>query len=148
MNLTTRQAELKDSKAVVTLLSLAYQKEYADAKLCGYLAKPYTILLLEKDANLIGVIILQFLQPEAEILDVAILPEVRQQGLGAALLAAALALVKTRGCEQVHLEVRQSNVTAIRLYEKLGFLPVGRRKNYYPKTQDTREDSILMSLKL
>ena len=47
--------------------------------------------------------------------------------------------------ERITLEVRESNAPAIGLYQKLGFVEVGRRKNYYEKP---REDAILMDLNL
>jgi ribosomal-protein-alanine N-acetyltransferase len=50
-----------------------------------------------------------------------------------------------RGMEQIWLEVRTSNMTAIKIYEKLGFVAVGRRPMYY---RDTNEDAIVMSLNL
>ena len=50
--------------------------------------------------------------------------------------------------ESILLEVRPSNQRAITLYEHLGFLPIGRRKNYYPAANNTREDAIVMRLML
>ena len=50
-----------------------------------------------------------------------------------------------KGIQQVWLEVRLSNTPAKMLYEKLGFLEVGRRKKYY---SDTNEDAIIMALSL
>ena len=46
------------------------------------------------------------------------------------------------------LEVRVSNVSALRLYQRYGFVEIGRRKNYYPVDLTTREDAIVMQLSL
>jgi hypothetical protein len=46
-----------------------------------------------------------------------------------------------QGASSVYLEVRLSNITAIKLYEKLGFREIGRRSNYYP---DSKEDALVM----
>ena len=64
---------------------------------------------------------------EREILNVAVRPEQRGSGIGRRLVETGLA----RGSGTCFLEVRQSNQTALRLYESLGFLRVGIRENYY-----------------
>ena len=46
---------------------------------------------------------------------------------------------------KVYLEVRESNFSAIRLYNKAGFTEVGQRRGYYP-TEFGREDALLMCL--
>jgi RimJ/RimL family protein N-acetyltransferase len=46
-----------------------------------------------------------------------------------------------QGASSVYLEVRLSNISAIKLYEKLGFREIGRRSNYYP---DSKEDALVM----
>ena len=66
--------------------------------------------------------------------------------LGAdALLNELLRRAKGLGLATVTLEVRETNAPAIALYQKTGFVPVGRRKNYY--TSPT-EDAILMTVTL
>lgn len=64
---------------------------------------------------------------EAEILNIAVHPAARRRGVGKSLLSALLAALDG----EVFLEVRASNETAIRLYQSLGFLPVGTRTGYY-----------------
>lgn len=68
---------------------------------------------------------------EAEIFNLAVAPQYRRQGHGAALVTAALEGMRSRGIQNVFLEVRESNLGAIAFYEKLGFLKNGRRKEYY-----------------
>ncbi|WP_286236793.1 ribosomal protein S18-alanine N-acetyltransferase [Neptuniibacter halophilus] len=87
---------------------------------------------------------------EAELLQVAVLPESQGQGLGRNLLDASLGMLSNRQVERVLLEVRASNLPAIALYHRLGFAEDGRRKGYYPPagSQGTREDALLMSLSL
>ena len=50
-----------------------------------------------------------------------------------------------RDVSRVFLEVRESNATAIRFYERLGFQTVGARKEYYP---EPKEDALVMELKM
>ena len=72
-----------------------------------------------------------FILDEAYITNVAVFPEYRKMGVGTALLNKVFALKDELNLSFVSLEVRQSNLSAIRLYEKLGFKTEGTRKNFY-----------------
>ncbi|MFR6028887.1 MAG: GNAT family N-acetyltransferase, partial [Sutterella wadsworthensis] len=67
------------------------------------------------------------------------------RGLGRAMLDRMTDAMRTRKCTRCHLEVRESNERAIRLYETSGFVRVGLRKNYY-RTAEGREHAVLMTL--
>lgn len=67
------------------------------------------------------------------------------QGWGRDLLAAGIQLLP-RAVTTIYLEVRESNVAAIGLYESLGFIQVGDRPGYYPVSQGAREDALVYSL--
>lgn len=73
---------------------------------------------------------------EAEILTLAVVPTARRQGLGAALMAGALAGAAARGAAAMFLEVAAGNPAALALYGALGFTEVGRRRRYYPDRSD------------
>ena len=75
---------------------------------------------------------------EREILNLAVSPSARRKGVALRLLEHEL----DRGKGSWFLEVRESNRTAIALYESVGFRPVGRRKEYY---NDSHEAGIVMS---
>lgn len=68
---------------------------------------------------------------EAEILTLAVAPHARGQGLGRALLHAALQNSKAQGAHAMFLEVGADNPQALALYAGLGFAKVGMRKGYY-----------------
>lgn len=76
----------------------------------------------------------------AYISNLAVLPERRRQGIGAALLTAACAGAQARGCGSVTLEVRESNASARALYAAHGFFEAGRRRGLY---DDPPEDGIV-----
>lgn len=80
-----------------------------------------------------------------EILNIAVRPERRRSGLGRRLLGLVLAICGKLGVTEAHLEVREGNTAARRLYESFGFKPCGLRKGYYP---DNGEDAVLMRLGL
>lgn len=81
---------------------------------------------------------------EGYIYNVAVKKEYRRQGVGYYMLESMLEQAKGRGITSLTLEVRQSNEAAIRLYEKLGFLSSGLRKDFYIKP---KEDAVIMWLR-
>ena len=82
-------------------------------------------------------------QGEAYIQTIGVIPEVQGTGLGGRLLTALLEEAVRRGEEVVTLEVRADNPHAQAVYERYGFLPVGRRRHYY---QPSGVDAIVMQL--
>lgn len=78
---------------------------------------------------------------EMKINNIAVHPRVRGQGVGTRFLRFLLDHAAAQGCREVTLEVRPSNAAALALYRSAGFLPIGRRKQYYT---DTHEDAIVM----
>jgi ribosomal-protein-alanine N-acetyltransferase len=82
---------------------------------------------------------------EIQLVNIAVHPKARGRGLGNCLLTKMLEFAAPRGTQRIWLEVRLSNRTARRLYEKLGFIEVGRRRKYYT---DNNEDAVVMSLLL
>ena len=78
---------------------------------------------------------------EAQVTNIALTSAQRGRGLGKVLMTRLMCAVAARGAERMTLEVRPSNMPALRLYERLGFTAIGVRKKYY---QDNDEDAILM----
>ena len=68
----------------------------------------------------------------ARLYSLTVSPEHRGQGIAAALLSAGEEDATTHGCDRVRLEVRRSNATAIRLYERHGFRVMAQLPSYYP----------------
>ncbi|MFU0842274.1 MAG: [Ribosomal protein S18]-alanine N-acetyltransferase [Burkholderia sp.] len=81
---------------------------------------------------------------EAELLDIGVALPLQGRGLGRAMLNRAFEIVRAEGFPQFLLEVRESNVRALRLYETSGFKRVGLRKNYYAAAGG-RENAVLMT---
>lgn len=104
-------------------------------------------LLLEDGGNLVGFVVYSLVLDEACIHNIAVHPDRRRQGLGAALLGCALSAAQSAGASRCYLELRASNRPAHELYTRLGFQLDGRRRDYYPLDQG-REDALLMSRQL
>ena len=66
---------------------------------------------------------------EGQITNIAVHPKMRKKGIASKILKELI--VCAEGCEQMFLEVRESNIAAISLYEKHGFQKCGVRKNFY-----------------
>jgi len=78
---------------------------------------------------------------EAEIHRIAVKEEYRRSGVAGRLLKEMFEILENMGTMTVHLEVRQSNHDAIKLYEKFGFMIKGRRRGYY---EETGEDALIL----
>ena len=102
------------------------------------------IVAMEQD-EILGYAALSSILDEGNLDNIATAPEHRRRGVGEALLQEVIRRAKELGLAVLYLEVRASNTPAIALYQKHGFMEVGRRKNYYEKP---REDAILMTLVL
>jgi ribosomal-protein-alanine N-acetyltransferase len=100
----------------------------------------YKILGVRREGRLAGYIAFSLIADEMEILNLAVHPDFRRNGLGAALLARAFEICTKRGISKSFLDVKVSNGAAIDLYRKFGYEQVGVRKRYYP---DTKEDALL-----
>lgn len=91
----------------------------------------------------VGFVGVWMMPDEAHIVTIATRDSHRRQGIGERLLIAAIELAQERAQPLVTLEVRVSNEAAIRMYEKYGFIEVGRRKRYY---SDNQEDAYILTV--
>ena len=85
---------------------------------------------------------------EAHLLNISVAALHQHQGLGRMLLDQATGVARQHHMRTMLLEVRESNVHAAKVYRQYGFTEIGRRKNYYPAANQTREGAIVMSLPL
>ena len=100
------------------------------------------VLVSECEGEITGVIAFRAVAGEAEILNLAILPEWRRRGLGRELMYAAIAHSREMGAQRLFLEVRESNGGARTFYSRMQFTEYGRRTAYY---RDPAEDAIFLS---
>ena len=103
----------------------------------------HVFLVAERGDEVLGYVGLMHVLDEGYISNVAVSPDCRRQGIGAALIAELTRRAGRLELSFLTLEARASNAPAIRLYEKMGFRQVGRRKRYYQRPE---EDAVLMTL--
>ena len=97
------------------------------------------------DSPIIGFLIARCLPDEWEIENIVVDERHRHRGVGSSLVRELLIEARAAGAAWVILEVRESNLPALRLYENIGFKREGRRKNYY---HAPAEDAFLYRLRL
>ena len=107
----------------------------------------YPAWVLQVDGRLAGYCLMSIAAGEAHVLNVCTAPELQGRGLGRQLVHALLRIARARRVDRVFLEVRPSNVAAIRLYDAEGFNEIGRRPRYYP-ARNGREEALVMALEL
>jgi ribosomal-protein-alanine N-acetyltransferase len=90
----------------------------------------------EVAGSVVGYAGLMVVGPEADVQTIAVSPDHRGAGLGAALLSQLIDEAKQRQCSQVMLEVAADNAAARRLYSRHGFEPLAKRSNYYGRGRD------------
>lgn len=145
-SLHIRPFNIKDLAIILAIENAAQispwsKRHFLDALQVGY------IWLLKHNNEIIGFIIFSLKAQECEILNLCIKPKQQKFGFGTKLLQEALQYAKIHHADMVFLEVRQSNLAAINLYNKMGFNELGIRKNYYPAKKG-QEDAIILGLDL
>lgn len=111
------------------------------------LAAGHDAWLMLRGGEPVGYAIVFNVLDESHLLDIGIVPEEQGQGLGGRFLDWLCERARQQGSASFFLEVRPSNVSALRLYERAGFTEIGRRRGYYPSAEG-REDAIVMRLAL
>ena len=83
------------------------------------------------NGEMCGIASVYLIAGEAEIMNIAVLPEYRRNGVADALMNKIFSLSRENGCTVATLEVADGNIGAVALYEKHGFKISGRRKGFY-----------------
>ncbi|MFD1171232.1 ribosomal protein S18-alanine N-acetyltransferase [Oceanobacillus picturae] len=97
--------------------------------------------VIEWNGRIVGYVGTWVVLEDAQVTNIAIMPELRGNKLGEKLFQYMLLQIKLIGATRLSLEVRESNISAQKLYRKFGLVPGGIRKNYYT---DNQEDAIVM----
>ena len=127
--------------------SAGYQFPWSNSVFRDCLRVGYSCWVLEVGRRIRGYGIMSIAAGESHVLNLCVHPRVHRHGLGEHLLRHLCAVAYSRNAGTTLLEVRPSNGTAIRLYERHGFERIGTRRGYYPQPEG-REDAFVYSLDL
>jgi len=138
-----------DIDEVFALETSVYPHPWSRGNFIDSLSSGYHGWTLRDDAGtLVGYFLLMAVVDEAHLLNVAVAAPRQRQGLGLYLLDKIAACARGLSMDSILLEVRPSNLRALKVYEQYGFTEIGRRKAYYPAHNGQREDAIVMRFKL
>lgn len=137
-----RNMQIKDALPVSVIEQETFSKPWSYQGFADALNLGNTIFLVaEEDGKILGYIGMYMSLDEGEITNVAVLEKERQRGVGGLLLAEMKKEAERRSIARIVLEVRISNDSAIRLYERNGFKNCGIRKGFYDLP---KEDAYIM----
>jgi ribosomal-protein-alanine N-acetyltransferase len=119
-------------------------RAWSAAEIAALAAAPGGDLATGRAEPPVGFALWRVAADEAELLTIAVRPSARRRGVGAALLAEAMARSRARGATRMLLEAGVSNAAALTLYRRAGFAEVGRRPGYHGAGQ--AHNALIMSV--
>ncbi len=134
-----RLADIRDVQNIANIEKQCFSTPWSEKNISESIENENTFLYIaDIDGNIAGYMGVQIFSGEGYVTNVATLPEFRRKGVAKALINA----VFENDMEFLTLEVRNSNVPAINLYESMGFVNVGKRPKFY---REPVEDAVLMT---
>ena len=141
-----RQMRQEDVPAIAELEKLCFSDPWSQNSIASELDNRLSYWLVAEDNDrIIGYVGSQSVLDGADMMNLAVAPDCRRQGVGESLVKALADYLRNNRIVALLLEVRVSNAPAIGLYEKLGFVQVGRRPRYYT---NPREDALILRKEL
>lgn len=147
-----RPMQMDDLDAVMQIEPTIYSHPWTRGNFSDSLNSGYSAWVLEENKEMIGYALMMMVMDEAHLLNLSIAKAQQKRGLGRYLLEHMLKIAKNHKAANMFLEVRPSNISAIALYENMGFCEMAVRRGYYPADpkifKSGREDAVLMGLAL
>ena len=138
--------DLSHVHAVAHLEQVCFHDPWSLNAITTEVSNPLSLWIVALDEDrVVGYIGSQSVIDQADMMNIAVDPDYRRRGIAERLVAELETELKDRGVKGLLLEVRVSNDPARRLYEKLGFIAVGRRPGYYSRP---KEDALIMRKEL
>lgn len=127
---------------IAELEKLCFSDPWSVKSIASELENKLSLWVVAMDGEkLVGYVGSQSVLGWADMMNLAVAPDYRQKGIAKSLVEELIVRLKQNKVTCLTLEVRASNVPAITLYDKLGFVPVGRRPNYY---HNPKEDALIL----
>lgn len=145
-----RQGAASDLDDVMKIMGAAFRPCFGEAwtksQCAGILPmKGVSLTIADSEHGPVGFALVRAVVDEAELLLLAVDPREQGQGIGQLLLDEFIATARAAGSSRLHLEVRDGN-PALGLYTKAGFVPAGRRRNYYHGPDGEAFDAVTLVL--
>ena len=127
---------------IAELEKQCFSDPWSEKSVASELENPLALWLAAvENGRVLGYAGSQTVMDETDMMNIAVHPDFRHQGIAKGLIESLIAELKERGSRCLTLEVRLSNMSAVSLYEKLGFAQIGRRPNYY---RNPKEDALIL----
>ncbi|MFR2719095.1 MAG: ribosomal protein S18-alanine N-acetyltransferase [Ruminococcus sp.] len=137
-----REMQLDDLEQVMTIEEANFSVPWTETGFFTFLLREDTLFLVaEEGEKILGYCGVVTVQDEGDITNVAVDKNSQNQGIGKKLLEEMFQRTQKAGVCRLFLEVRAGNAAALHLYEKMGFVQMGIRKNYY---EQPVEDGVVM----
>lgn len=137
-----RVMEKADISQLAELEKLCFSDPWSESAFEYELRNPLSLWLVATDEQVVaGYVGSQTVMGEADMMNIAVAPSYRRQKIAENLVLTLIEMLNEKNAKSLTLEVRVSNTPAISLYEKLGFIQVGRRPGYY---RNPREDAYIL----
>lgn len=137
-----RVMEKADISQLAELEKLCFSDPWSESAFEYELRNPLSLWLVAADEQVVaGYVGSQTVMGEADMMNIAVAPSYRRQKIAEKLVLSLIEKLNEKDAKSLTLEVRVSNTPAISLYEKLGFIQVGRRPGYY---RNPREDAYIL----
>ena len=127
---------------IAQLEAQCFSDPWSEKSVASELENPLSLwLVAEENGQVFGYVGSQTVLDESDMMNVAVDPGFRRQGVARALIEALIAELSKMGSRCLRLEVRVSNENARALYARMGFQQLGLRKNYY---HNPKEDALIL----
>ena len=140
-----RRMLMTDLDAVVAIEREVFLFPWTRGNFSDSIDSGYHCLVLEQNGHLFGYGVMIIGPEEAHLLTLSVAAGSQRKGWGEKLLQYFICIARDQCARSMFLDVRESNRAAARLYERIGFRQIGKRRDYYP-AMGGREDSIVMEL--
>lgn len=127
---------------IAQLEAQCFSDPWSEKSIASELENPLSLwLVAEENGRVFGYVGSQTVLDESDMMNVAVDPRFRRQGIARALIETLISKLAKMGSRCLRLEVRVSNENARALYERMGFQQLGLRKNYY---HNPKEDALIL----
>jgi len=139
--------QMADAPEMARIHAAGFYRGWPVGEFESFLSDDATPVYVACDAKrrIAGFALVRVVKDEAELLTIAVDPKWRGKRVGDALLRAVFDDLLLSPARRMFLEVSEENAAAIRLYERLGFAVISRRKGYYPKADGSQATALVMA---